>query len=388
MQIYKVAPDRVPARRTLRCCGLHGIGLGLGPSGANPYPNGITVSGQGPGGAAFAVDWSPVLLTWIAHSPFGAFPLWTDATFGSIQQQIACEAPFKTMYADYNDGSMSFSDALGYYDQDNLYGGDICRAPLDFFQSQLGKSGNMTLVTGGPPCGTGSQTAAYALDRGTGWYKPVSVRGSNNCPDISMLESFGIAVALGVAVFGSAVLLAPAAAGAGGAGAAAVGTAAETTAAAAATDVAASTIAPEIASFTLPELAAPAVVDLSATVPIDVAGVAASVATPSVIGQVFNIANYIKQIAGVYSTIKTVAQLTGGAAVHPQAGMVTRLPDGSLAIVNADGSTTVSQPNGTLTTIGAGGTIAPGMPSPIQSGFGGIGGVIMGLSVLGYLLTR
>src|SRR4029077_15300858 len=168
MQIYRPAPDLVPARRTLRCCGLHAMGLGLGPSGANPYPDGIPVSGQGPNGAPFRVDWSPVLNTWVAYSPFGAFPLWTDQSFATVQRQIVCRSPFNTMYAGYSDGNQ-FADLLGYYDQDNLYGGDVCRAPLDFFQTApISKAGQLPLITGGPPCGTGTQTATYAFDASTG----------------------------------------------------------------------------------------------------------------------------------------------------------------------------------------------------------------------------
>jgi hypothetical protein len=388
MQIYKVAPDRVPARRSLACCGLHGGQyLGAGPTSANPYPNGIPVSGQGPLGQPFAVDWSPVMNTWVSHSPFGAFPLWNDQNFGQVQQALACQAPFNSKYADYNDGSMTFSDALGYYDQANQYGGDICRAPLDFFQTQLGRSGQVTLITGGPPCGTGTQTAFYAFDSSTGWYKPVSVQGSNNCPDISMLASFGIFVGLATAVIGGAAALAPAAGAEAGASAAIAAPAAATVDAGAAVG----TVAPEIASFTVPEIAAPAVLDISASVPIDVAGIATQAAGASTIGQVFNVLNYVKQLAGAYSTIKSISQLTGGFATHPQAGAVSYLPDGSRQIINPNGTISIMQPGGTVTTVGPGGTITPGFVAPpqvSQAGFGGVGTVVMGLSLLGYLLTR
>src|SRR5258708_36104009 len=221
MQIYKVAPDQVPRRRSLYAVGLSASGLGGVPTTQNPYPRGLPVAGQGPGGQPFKVDWSPVMNTWVAYSPFGAFPLWTDATFARIQQQIACQAPFNTMYAGYNDGTNQWADVLGYYDQNNLYGGDVCRAPFDFFNSgMLSKNGQLPLITAGPPCGTGTQTATYALDPATGFYVPVSVQGSNNCPDISMLESFGIFVGMLATLVGGAALLAPAHAGVGTGGAA------------------------------------------------------------------------------------------------------------------------------------------------------------------------
>jgi len=332
--------------------------------------------------------------TWVAYSPFGAFPLWTDASFARIQQQIACEAPFNTMYAGYNDGTNQWADVLGYYDQNNAYGGDVCRAPFDFFNSgMLSKNGQLPLLTGGPPCGSGTQTATYALDSATGFYVPVSVQGSNNCPDISMLESFGIFVALATAVIGGAELLAPAATAAPGAAVTGTTTAAETGAAVTTVDVAGSAVAPEIASFTVPEIAAAAPLDLAAMPAVDIASVASTAATAAVspLSQVFSVLNYIKQLAGAYSTVKSLTQLTGGAATHPQAGVITHLPDGSTSVVNPDGSITVTQPTGTMTTIGAGGTITPGpaaAPPVLQAGFGGIGTLVMGLSVLGYLLSR
>jgi hypothetical protein len=376
MRIAQRDALHVRSRRARALPGLHG--LSDMPTTANPYPNGVPVSGQGPAGVNWQVDWSPILNTWVAHSPFGAFPLWTDANFATVMQQIFCTAPFNAMYATYTDGTNALTDLLGYYDQNNVYGGNICAAPLDFFKTApIDRAGELVFMTHGPPCGNGSQTAYYTKDALTGWYVPSSAEGSNGCGQMSMLASFGIFVGLAAAVIGGAALLAPAA------GAEAGGAAATTVA----TDVTASTVAPEVASFTVPEIAAPAVVDVSATVPVDIASTAATVGgAASPLSQAFNVANYIKQLAGAYSTVQSLTQLTGGAAVHPQAGTLIQLPDGSTARINADGSTTVLQPNGTVNTIGAGGTISNG-PVPIQAGGSNVSLLLLASAALGFLLT-
>jgi hypothetical protein len=195
----------------------------------NPYPNGMPVSGQGPLGVPFAVDWSPTMSTWVAHGPFGAYPLWTASSFPRIQQQVVQDPRFSTIYADYrDDAGNTFADLLGYFDPDNLYHGNVALAPLAFFtMAPIGKNGYMIIMTGGSG-GSGTQSAKYELDPATGYYRPVSVQGSNNLGQMSILDSFGIFVGLATAVLGGAYLIAPAAAAAPAAGEAAAVTAVET----------------------------------------------------------------------------------------------------------------------------------------------------------------
>jgi hypothetical protein len=339
----------------------------LGQSGANPYPNGVSVAGTG-SSAPWRTGFYTPAGVWVANTGFGVAPIYSDADFARIwDDSTIVGSVFGAAGADTIGPSLV--GPAGANHKTTLLAGTF----NDAGQSIYSPGDSVVIATSA----TGWQRIDYRKDPATGLWIPGAAQGgtAGGASFFDHLIEIGAIIGATIATAGTATGFAtgpgPGATAIGGSADVAAGSAvtavapaaavapAVTQAPAATADVA-STTAPEIATFAPPAIAPPAVVDVSASVPIDISSAtttAAAVAT-NPLSQVFSISKYIQTLAGAY---KTVAGLSSPGS-HPQAGQTVRLPDGSIQRVNADGSATITEPSGNQTTVGAGGSVATSAP--------------------------
>lgn len=82
----------------------------------------------------------------------------------------------------------------------------------------------------------------------------------------------------------------------------------------------------------------------------------------SVFGGNFDLNKLVGQLTTLYQSYRQASGLPS-TQVRPTPGQSTRLPDGSIMRVNADGSTTIVSPNGTARTVRADGSVVGGISS-------------------------
>jgi hypothetical protein len=351
-------------------------GLAAAPPPGNPYPNGVHVAGSG-SSVPWATGFYVPLGLWVASTGFGLAPIYQPGDWPGL---------------------------VG----DNIIGA-LGNPTSSYAAPALGPTYNWLIPSMDPSTPSADNSLAIRLP-GAGWqridyrfdghyYVPAAVQGGSTA-DTGLTAFFSHAIEIGaiigasIAAAGAAGFLGPTTPGIGaeaiGGSAAAAGSVAPAAVLApAATAIAPEvTTAPEITGFTVPAIAPTAPIDAATLAPIDAATMTqtAVAAATSPLSGAFSVANYVKQLAGLYST---VTGLVKGVAPHPQGGAVTRLPDGSRSVVNPDGTTTVYPANGgPPITVGYDGQVGTGAYTTAPTSGIGAGGILLGLAALGMLLTR
>jgi hypothetical protein len=101
-----------------------------------------------------------------------------------------------------------------------------------------------------------------------------------------------------------------------------------------------------------------------------------------------NLSGIVTSLANGYATVQkaiNAGQLPYGTANHPTIGTVTNLPGGARSVVNADGSTTITDAAGNKQTIMPGGQVVSG-GAPIFAGIPNSTLLIAGIGVAGILV--
>jgi hypothetical protein len=237
------------------------------PSIANPYSNGLNVSGAG-GTGNWGVSYDPTFGTLAANTGFGEAPIYTPSQFSSLLGKLPGNETFG------NGPNQASVTANPDTPKSNLPG-----SQAQYAASFAPSAGSPLVVNTGGGGGSsflnapGGQTIQYGLDPKTGYEVPISARGS--APGTSDIWDSIVPAVLGTAALGGAGALA---AGAGAAGAGAAGA-----------DVASSIADPTLGFISgagAPgELAGG--IDLGAVAPLGAGGAAAGVSMPSLstIGQ-------------------------------------------------------------------------------------------------------
>jgi hypothetical protein len=182
------------------------------PSVANPYANGLNVSGAG-GTGNWGVSYDPTFGTLAANTGFGEAPIYTPSQFSALLGKLPSNETFG------NGPNQASVTANPDAPKSNGPG-----SQAQYAASFAPSAGSPLVVNTGGGGGSsflnapGGQTIQYGLDPKTGYEVPISARGS--APGTSDIWDSIVPAVLGTAALGGAGALA---AGAGAAGAGAAG---------------------------------------------------------------------------------------------------------------------------------------------------------------------